>query len=85
MTPSEQSNIADELFVDDDGSTETCWLLAEYRSADAAVAIAARFVGPFVDSVSAALVHGRVESTSDGWRFTKDDDGDLLFWEVCSS
>lgn len=91
--PLSRTSYRDELFVDDDGSPETAWCVAEGRSA----LDAAKFVDGAIgldggDGFGVSLVYGVIEPWPEGtseWRFRKPTeherrDGDVMIpmWEV---
>jgi hypothetical protein len=68
-----------ELFSDEWG---TYWCIADKRSADDAIALAAKYDGPFDGEVSAKVVTGRVEMRDGEPWLTEDPDAELEFWRV---
>jgi hypothetical protein len=71
-----------ETFQDGDNG-EIFWVpIDRVEHVDDAIAEVAKLVGPFEDHVYAEQAVGRVEKTSDGWRFVPDVEGDFFVWQV---
>lgn len=81
-----------EMYGDESGQ-DPFWVSVEDehghdRDAVEAAELVKGFVGreSFATGFTVELIRGRVEDCGvEGWRFTKDSDGDEEFWEVCCS
>jgi hypothetical protein len=74
---------AHELFVDDDGSPETVWIVAEGRSALEAARIVNDSIGLDGDGFSVSIVYGVIDPVGDGEaRFRKVDPGSPDVWRT---
>jgi hypothetical protein len=65
MSQRGSTDYADEVFVDDDGSPEMCWLTAEGRTALEAATIADNIIG-LGDGFSVSMVYGVIEPWPEG-------------------